>query len=86
MAAQTALRTFEFTLTLAGEHEMTDELHSALFKQGFAVDGSLCSERQTIFLMFHREAPDLGDAIASTVRAVEKAGYSVAHIEVNRPM
>jgi hypothetical protein len=33
--------------------------------------------------MFAREAEDLGDAIGSAVKAVQKAGFGVAKIEID---
>jgi hypothetical protein len=86
MATQTAvkLETFWFVLTLAGVDEMTDELQGALLKQG--CDDALLGKRAgKVHLSFAREATDLADAIGSAIKAVLLAGYSVSHIEVERP-
>ncbi len=90
MATQTATavepKTFSFTLTLVTAPVFSvdeiDALHSALHQQGCGVDGSLACRAGTAYLSFDREAPDLGDAISSAVKAVERAGLGVSNIEI----
>jgi hypothetical protein len=74
---------YEFTLTLAGVDELTVELEDALFEAG-CNDTLLHSTGRVVFLDFGREAESLGDAISSAVKAVEKAGYKVARVEVQQ--
>jgi hypothetical protein len=74
-------RTYGFTFTLGGVDDMTDELQGALLRAG-CDDGSLWARGRDVYLSFDRESESLGDAIGSAVKDVEKAGYTVARIEV----
>ena len=79
--SQVATRIFDFTCTLEGEIDLTADLADALYESG-CDDASPHSDGRTIFLDFHREAMSLGDAIGSAVKNVERAGFSVARVEV----
>jgi hypothetical protein len=85
MATQTELRTFRFTLTLSIatylSDEELDELCGKVLATGFD-DASLHTSGPTVYLSFDREAADLGDAISSAVKAVERAGLGVSNIEI----
>ena len=86
MATQTELRTFRFTLTLSVATYMSDEEPDELGGKVLATgcdDASLHTSGPTVYLSFDREAADLGDAIASAVKAVEWAGLGVANVEVS---
>ncbi len=78
--ATPALRTYSFTLTLAGLDELTIEVGEAIY--AILDDGFLHSEGPTISLDLDREAGSLGDAIGSAVNDVERAGFTVARIDV----
>lgn len=95
------LSTYGFTFTLGGIPEIPAELTDEEFNERMydrmdefcgrllAVgcdDASLSSEGQTFFLGFDREAASLGKAIGSAIEDVERAGFSVARVEVeDRP-
>lgn len=78
--ATTAQRTYSFTFILAGVEELTIEVGDAVY--AVIDDASLWSEGPSIYLDFDREADSLGDAIGSAVKDVERAGYSVARVDV----
>jgi len=77
-----ALKCYRFTLTLAGESEMTDELQGRILSVG-CDDACLWSEGGTLYLSFDREAGSLGQAIGSAVEDVERAGSAAARVEVD---
>jgi hypothetical protein len=74
---------YEFVCTLSDADELTDELEDALLEAG-CNDAFLHSTGGVVYLDFDREAESLGDAIGSAVKAVEKAGYKVARVEVQQ--
>jgi hypothetical protein len=79
--SQVAVRIYDFSVALGGVDELTAEVADRLYESG-CDDASPHSEGPTITLDFHREAESLGDAIASAVKNVERAGYTVVRIEV----
>jgi hypothetical protein len=81
------MRTYTFTLTLAGVDELTPEIFDALFKAGFnGDDNDLAGSRDgRVFVDCEREADSLGDAVGVAIKQVEKAGFKVARIEVEEP-
>src|SRR4051812_11656560 len=79
--SQVAARIYEFTVTLMGVDDLTVEVADALFAAG-CDDASACAEGPVVYLIFHREAESLGEAIGSAVKDVERAGFSVARVEV----
>ncbi len=79
--SQADTRIYDFTFTLAGEHELTADVGDMLYEAG-CDDASVWSEGPTMHLDFHREAGPLGDAIGSAVKNVEAAGYTVARVDV----
>jgi hypothetical protein len=70
-----------FTLVLSGASEITEEVADALFEAG-CDDASPASCNGVVSVDFDREAESLGDAIGSAVKAVERAGYAVARVDV----
>jgi hypothetical protein len=84
LLTEPALKTYGFTLLLAGESEMTDELQGRLLAAG-CDDASLWSEAGSVYLSFDRQAASLGKAIGSAVEDVERAGLGVARVEVDTP-
>jgi hypothetical protein len=81
MSIDTTVGTHEFTMTLAGVTEMTDELIGKLLEVG-CDDASLWSEGLVVYLHFHREAESLGDAVGSALKDVARAGVNVARVEI----
>jgi hypothetical protein len=79
-----ATRVYDFTCTLAGVDELTVEVADTLYEAG-CDDASPHSAGATVSLDFHREAASLGDAIGSAVKDVERAGYTVARVDVDAP-
>ena len=73
-----------FRLELAGIQEPTIEVADAIYGSGID-DALILSEEPILSLDFHREAPSLGDAIGSAVKAVEKVGFKVARVIVDDP-
>ena len=76
----TTQRTYSFVLTLAGPDELTIEVGDALY--AVIDDAFLHSDGPNLYLDFDREADALGDAIGSAVKDVERAGFSVARVDV----
>lgn len=86
-----------FTLVLGGLPAIPDEASDKEFDARMADlmdetagrvlavgcdDATLVARGQTFSLGFDREAESLGDAIGSAVKAVERAGFAVARVEV----
>jgi hypothetical protein len=78
----TTLKTHQFTLTLRGVAEITDALEDAVLAAG-CDDALLWSRDGVTGLHFDRDAESLGDAIGSAVKDIERAGFSVARVEVD---
>jgi hypothetical protein len=81
--SQVATRVYDFTFTISGVDELTVEVADALYEAG-CDDASPHSEGPTVYLDFHREAESLGDAIGSAVKNVERAGYAVARVDLDK--
>lgn len=62
---------------------MTVEAADALYEAG-CDDASPRSQGATVQLDFHREAGSLSQAIGPAVNDVERAGYRVARVEMER--
>ena len=80
--SQVASRVYDFTFTLVGVDELTVEVADVLYEAG-CDDASPHSEGPTVYLDFHREAKSLGDAIGSAVKDVERAGFTVARVDID---
>lgn len=80
MSQVAALKTHEFTLTLAGTDGLTIELADAVY--ALCDDAFIASHGSIVTIAFDREAESLGDAIGSAVKDVERAGFKVAKVEV----
>lgn len=74
----------EFTLVLAGVDVLTPEMGDALFGAG-CDDCTPGSWGGKVYVHFDREAASLGDAIGSAVKDVERAGYTIAAVQVEDP-
>lgn len=79
--SQVARRTFGFSLTLAGVEEFTAELADRLYEAG-CDDATFGTSNGVPFGRFTREAGSLGDAVGSAIRDVERAGLTVARVDV----
>lgn len=76
------MQAYEFTLILSGITEVTDEAADALFEAG-CDDGSFASRDGVAFVIFHREAEALREAIDSAIADVGKAGFGVLRVETD---
>ena len=97
MRSKTTVKTYCLTITLAGVptpepglddptwgarmDDLLDHMTGRLLAAGLD-DASLGSCGEVFSLDFDREADSLGDAIGSAVKDVERAGYSVARVDV----
>ena len=79
--SQVATRVYDFTCTLEGPDEFTVELADRLYEAG-CDDATFGTSNGVHFGTFHREAESLGDAIGSAVKDVERAGFTVARVDV----
>jgi hypothetical protein len=75
------LKTYSFTITVAGAYELTPDMADALYEAG-CDDGSVGTCDGVLTIDFDREAESLGDAIGSAIKNVEAAGYAVARVDV----
>jgi hypothetical protein len=76
------LKSFTFTLVLAGVTEITDDIANALYDAGCS-DAGVGSCEGIVSIDFDREAESLSAAIGSAVADVERAGFKVARIDVS---
>jgi len=74
------MRTHDFTVVLTGITEVTDDASNALYEAG-CDDGSFASRDGIAFIMFHRHAPTLREAIDSAIVDVKRAGFGVLRVE-----
>lgn len=70
----------DFTVVLSGITEVTDDAANALYEAG-CDDGSFASRDGIAFVMFHRDAPTLREAIDSAIDDVKQAGFGVLRVE-----
>jgi hypothetical protein len=77
------MTTYSFTMILAGFDVLTPEMGESLYEAG-CNDSSPGSSNGVVSVDFDREAASLGDAIGSAVNDVEKAGFKVSKIEVEK--
>ena len=73
-------KTYHFTVILSGITEVTDEAADALYEAG-CDDGSFASRDGMAFVMFHRDAPTLREAVHSAIADVKQAGFGVIRVE-----
>lgn len=76
------MQTFDFTLILSGINEVTEKAANALYEAG-CEDGSFASRDGVAFIMFHRDANSLREAIDSAIRDVKRAGFGVMRVETD---
>lgn len=78
------MTTHSFNLILSGVDELTVAMADALFEAG-CDDASPSSCNGIVSVHFDREAGSLGDAVGTAIMDVERAGYTVARIEIVTP-
>ena len=79
--SQVATRTFEFSLTLSGIDEFTVELADRLYEAG-CEDATFGTSNGVHLGRFSREAGSLEEAVDSAIRDVQRAGLTVARVDV----
>ncbi len=75
------MKLYEFSVVLAGLSAIDDDLADALFEAG-CDDGTPISSGGVAWIGFSREADSLETAIRSAIADVQKAGCSVARVEI----
>ncbi len=83
MSTTIGSKTYTFFLVLSGATELTDAMVEALFEAG-CDDSTVGSCEGVVTIDFYREAENLGDAIGSAVKDVERAGFAVARVEIEK--
>ena len=73
---------YAFSLVLTAA-DVTDEEADQLYEAG-CDDGSILSRGDVTVVQFDRDAATLDDALASAIRDVERAGFQVARVEIER--
>ena len=79
----TRLTIFSFQVVLSDLAKVTDELAQALARGG-CDDATLGVCRGEIALGFERLDESLGDALSRAIKNVERAGFAVARVEIER--
>lgn len=75
------MKKYEFTLTLEGPLELTEEIADELFAAG-CDDGTPGTCGGVFSIDFHRNADSLEAAIHSAMQDVTSAGYKVERVEI----
>jgi len=73
---------YEFSLVLA-EPEVGDEGADKLYAAG-CDDASILTRDGVTRLQFDRQASNLDEALASAIESVERGGFAVARVEIER--
>lgn len=73
---------YEFSLILS-DAEVTDEDAEKLYEAG-CDDASILTRDGVTRIQFDRDAPNLDEALASAIQSVERAGFAVARVEIER--
>ncbi len=73
---------YDFTIVLAGEVELTDDIADRLYAAG-CDDGSPGMCQGVVSIDFHREGDSLQSAIRSAIANVNAAGCTVARVEID---
>ncbi len=72
---------FDFSVILVSETDLSEAVADALFEAG-CDDCTPVVTNGVPLLYFHREAPNLHEAIRSAVADVQRAGCSVAEVRI----
>jgi hypothetical protein len=75
------MKTYEFTLILTKGTELTDDLAEAIFEAG-CDDSTPWQSEGVVFVGFDREAASFEDAVQTAIADVQKAGCTVARVEI----
>ncbi len=75
------MKTYEFTLILSKGVELTDDLAEAIFVAG-CDDATSWQSEGVVYVGFDREAACFEDAIRTAIADVQKAGCTVARVEI----
>jgi hypothetical protein len=75
------MTTYDFTVVLGGQGELTVELADRLFAAG-CDDGTPSQHAGILYVGFSREAANLESAIRSAIADVANAGCVVARVEI----
>jgi hypothetical protein len=75
------MKFYDFDVILAGLSEISDELAERLFGAG-CDDGTPCSSEGQAWIGFRRQAESLEAAIRSAIADVQKAGCTVARVQI----
>ncbi len=73
---------YEFSLILT-DSDVTDEDADKLYAAG-CDDASILTRDGVTRLQFDRQAANLDEALASAIQGVERAGLTVARVEIER--
>jgi len=75
------MKTFDFTVVLAGKDDLSEEDAEKLFETG-CDDAAPGVSNQVAMVHFSRDASSFQEAIVTAKVDVEKAGFKVARIEI----
>jgi hypothetical protein len=73
---------YEFSLILT-QPEITDDDTDKLYEAG-CDDASILTRDRVTRIQFDRHAANLDEALASAIENVERAGFAVARVEIER--
>ena len=73
---------YEFSLILS-DIEVADEDADKLYEAG-CDDASILTRDGVTRIQFDRDAPNLDEALATAIQNVERAGFAVARVEIER--
>lgn len=76
------MASYELTLVLSDQTELSDDLADKLFAAG-CDDATPSSSNGAVSIDFTREAPDLESAIRSAIANVTSAGYVAERVEID---
>lgn len=79
------MKTYRFTISIAGLTTDTDGYDELLFEAG-CDDGLVCSYNKRIYIEFDREADNARGAIESAIKDIESAGAKVVAINEAGPV
>jgi hypothetical protein len=83
MSARTSRESeFEFTLTLDGIADLTEDIENALFAAG-CDDATISAESGRVIATFCRSAPTMTRAIMSAVEVVRRADVRAAGVRID---
>jgi hypothetical protein len=78
---KTEVKTFDFTVILAGKDDLSEDDAEKLFETG-CDDGTPGVSNQVAMIHFSRDAASFQEAIVTAKADIERAGFKVAHVEI----